>query len=138
MNNKKRLNTKNNRQLKQVVLGFTLIEVMLAMAIFAIAGVALVSSADTTFKNLSHLETKVFASWVASNQLVSASLEPKWPLKNKKKGKVEMAGREWFWQQKVLKTEDKNMSQLVMEVRLEEKGEHSLAELTTYVAKGTP
>ncbi len=118
--------------------GFTLIEVMLAMAIFAIAGVALVSSADTTFRNLSHLETKILGNWVASNQLVAASLDQQWPPKNNKKGKVEMAGREWFWQQKVIKTEDKDMRALRMEIRLDEKNEHSLAELMTYVAKAAP
>jgi len=116
-------------------LGFTLIEVMLAMAIFAIAGVALVSTSDTHFRNLSHLETKMIANWVASNQLVEASLETKWPLKNNKKGKVEIAGREWYWLQKISKTNDQNMSAVTIEVRLDEASKSSIGFLTTYLAK---
>jgi len=116
-------------------LGFTLIEVMLAMAIFAIAGVALVSTSDTHFRNLSHLETKMMANWIASNQLVEASLETKWPLKNNKKGKVEIAGQEWYWLQKISKTNDQNMSAVTIEVRLDEASTSSIGFLTTYLAK---
>lgn len=115
--------------------GFTLIEVMVAMAVFAIAGVALISSTSTHFTNLSLLETRMIANWVASNQLVEASLDESWPLKNNKKGKVELAGREWFWQQTIAKTNDKNMSQVSIEVRLEQADESSLTSISTYVVK---
>jgi|GEM_PF-499564 len=117
--------------------GFTLIEVMLAMAIFAIAGVALISSADTHFRHLSYIETKMMANWVASNQLVEATLDKSWPPKNNKKGKVELAGREWFWLQKVLKTTDQNMKAVSIEVRLDKTKETSLGSLTTYFVKET-
>ncbi len=115
--------------------GFTLIEVMLAMAVFSIAGIAILGTADTNARNLGHLESKIVASWVASNQLVEASLDTTWPPKNNKKGKVELAGQEWFWQQKVLKTTDKDLRAIVMEVRLEEKDRSALTSLTTYVSK---
>lgn len=120
---------------KKISQGFTLIEVMLAMAIFAIAGVALVSSSNTHFTNLSHLENKMMANWVASNQLVEATLDKSWPPKNNKKGKVELAGREWFWLQKVAKTNDKNMSAVTIEVRTDQTQKSSLSSLTTYIAK---
>lgn len=115
--------------------GFTLLEVMLAMAIFAIAGVALMSSAENNFRHLGTLEQRMLANMVASNQLVAANLENTWPPKNKKKGKVEMAGREWFWQQQVIKTLDKDMRAIVMEIRFEEKDEQPIATLMTYVSK---
>jgi general secretion pathway protein I len=114
--------------------GFTLIEVMLAMAIFAIAGIALLSAADNNFRNLSHLENKILANWIASNQLVEISLDQSWPPKNNKKGMVEMASREWFWAQKVLKTGDKNMRAVMIEVRLLEDDKLALASVMTYVS----
>ncbi|MEY8198759.1 MAG: prepilin-type N-terminal cleavage/methylation domain-containing protein, partial [Colwellia sp.] len=40
--------------------GFTLIEVMLAMAVFAIAGVALLGVADNNYRHISHLEEQMF------------------------------------------------------------------------------
>ena len=116
-------------------LGFTLIEVMLAMAIFSIAGIALLSAADNNFKNLSHLESKVLANWVASNQLVAVTLAEEWPPKNNKKGKVEMAGQEWFWLQKVIKTENKNMRSVVIEVRNKEDQKLAITSMVTYLSK---
>ncbi len=115
--------------------GFTLIEVMLAMAVFAIAGLSLLSAASNNARNMGHLESKMFANWVASNQLVAARLEKKWPPKNNLKGEVELANRQWFWQQKVQKTTDKNMRAIVMEVRLNEDDKLALASVTTYVSK---
>ena len=115
--------------------GFTLIEVMLAMAVFAIAGVAMLGAASTNFNNMGLLEQKMLANWVASNQLVASRLEQTWPPKNNKKGKVEMAGHEWFWQQKVIKTTDGNMRAVVMEVRVNEKDELALTSMMTYVSK---
>lgn len=115
--------------------GFTLIEVMLAMAVFAIAGIALLSAASNNARNIGYLESKMFANWVAANQLVAASLDTKWPPKNNLKGDVELAGRTWFWQQKVIKTNDKDLRAIVMEIRLNEDDELAVSSLTTYVSK---
>lgn len=115
--------------------GFTLIEVMLAMAVFAIAGIALLGASSNNARNIGHLENKMLANWVASNQLVVVSLVDKWPPKNNLKGEVELAGRAWFWQQKVIKTTDKDMRAIVMEVRLQEGDELAVTSITTYVSK---
>jgi len=123
-----------NRQAKKT-LGFTLIEVMLAMAVFSIAGIALLSAAINNTRNIGYLEDKMLANWVASNQLVTSSLEKKWPPKNNLKGDVELAGRVWFWQQKVIKTTDSDMRAIVMEIRLKEGDELAISSLTTYVSK---
>jgi general secretion pathway protein I len=118
--------------------GFTLIEVMLAMAVFAIAGVALLGVADNNYRHISHLEEQMFANWVASNQLVEVSLDKTWPPKNNRKGKVEMAGRTWYWQQKVVKTTNKELRELTMQVRLNEDDELVSASLMTYLAQDKP
>lgn len=115
--------------------GFTLIEVMLAMAVFAIAGVALLSAATNNARNISYLEDKMFANWVASNQLVATHLVKTWPPKNNLKGEIELGGRVWFWHQKVVKTTDKNMRQIVMEIRLKANDELAIGSITTYVSK---
>jgi len=120
---------------KQTTSGFTLIEVMLAMAVFAIAGIALLGASSNNARNMGHLENKMLANWVASNQLVAASLVTKWPPKNNVKGEVELAGKAWFWQQKVIKTTDKDMRAIVMEVRLKADDELAVTSMTTYVSK---
>jgi general secretion pathway protein I len=116
-------------------LGFTLIEVMLAMAVFSIAGIALLSAATNNTRNIGYLEDKMFANWVAANQLVTNNLVAKWPPKNNVKGDVELAGRLWFWQQKVIKTTDKGMRAIVMEIRLKADDKLPISSLTTYVSQ---
>ena len=124
------------RKAKQT--GFTLLEVMLAMAVFAIAGVALLGVADNNYRHISHLEEQMFANWVASNQLVAVSLDKTWPPKNNRKGKVEMAGRTWYWQQKVIKTNNKELRSIIMEVRLNEDDELVTASLMAFLAQDKP
>ena len=119
-------------------LGFTLIEVMLAMAVFAVAGVALLGVADNNYRHISHLEEQMLANWVVSNQLVEANLDKAWPPKNNRKGSLEMAERTWYWQQKVAKTANKEMRQVTMEVRLNENDELVIASAITYLAQDKP
>ncbi|MFD2165439.1 type II secretion system minor pseudopilin GspI [Thalassotalea euphylliae] len=116
--------------------GFTLIEVMLAMAVFAIAGVALMGAAQNNFDNLSRLEQKTVANWVASNQLTAAVLDTKqWPPKNNRKGEVEMAGSKWYWQQKVERTQDSALRSVTIEVRATVDQEKPITEMTTFIAR---
>ncbi|MGB0936308.1 MAG: type II secretion system minor pseudopilin GspI [Colwellia sp.] len=117
--------------------GFTLLEVMLAMAVFAIAGVALMSAANSNYRHISHLEETMLANWVASNQLVEVNLDKSWPPKNNQKGDVELAGRTWYWQQKVIKTTDKDMRAVTIEVRATKDNKTFISSMTTYVAKET-
>jgi len=118
--------------------GFTLIEVMLAMAVFAVAGVALLGVADNNYRHISLLEEKMLANWVASNQLVELSLATTWPPKNNRKGNVDMAGRTWYWQQKVIKTDNNLLRQVIMEVRLNEDDELVSASIETYLSQDKP
>jgi len=117
------------------MLGFTLIEVMLAVAVFAIAGVALLGAAQNNFSSLSHLEQKTIANWVASNQLTAASLDKTWPPKNNRRGEVEMAGSTWYWQQKVATTQDSGLQAVTIEIRKNADDESPITELTTFVAR---
>jgi general secretion pathway protein I len=117
------------------VAGFTLVEVMLALAVFAIAGTALMKVTSANLSSQGQLEQNTIASWVAANRLVEVNLENNWPPQNNKKGKMEMAEREWFWQQKVIKTEDNDMRAVVIEVRPTEKSDFIAATLMTYVSK---
>ena len=118
--------------------GFTLIEVLLAMAVFSIAGIAILSAAENNFRSLSALEQQTFANWVASNRLVELHVDRTWPPKNNQKGQITLAGKEWYWLQKVIKTENADMRFVSIEVRLNEDEENPVTELYTYVAKAEP
>jgi general secretion pathway protein I len=119
-------------------IGFTLLEVMVAMFIFAIAGAAIVKTTAEHINSLSKLEEITFATWVANNQLMRATLttEKQWPPKNNQRGSVEMLDRTWYWEQVVEKTNDESLRAIVITVGLDEEYEGSVTSVTTYVAKG--
>ncbi len=60
----------NDLGFKNKQLGFTLIEVMVALAIIAIALSAVSRSLGVTASNQTHLESRVIATWIAENAIV--------------------------------------------------------------------
>lgn len=115
--------------------GFTLVELLLALAIFAYAATSILSLIGTSASNLSQIEEMTFASYVANNRLAELQVSKAWPPKDKDKGEVEMAGRMWFWQQKVVATEDKRLRAVTVTVSLDKSMASSVYDLTTYLSQ---
>jgi len=113
--------------------GMTLIEVMVALAIFAVAALSIVNMAGEHIRSLSYLEQKNIGLWIANNHLTQVNLNNKFPALGTKNGKLEYAGITWFWQQKVLKTADPKFRSINIRILTEEKSEYAVAELTTYM-----
>ena len=116
-------------------LGFTLIEMLLALAVFAYAATSILNLIGTSASNLSQIEEMTFASYVANNRMAELQVSKVWPPKDKDKGEVEMAGRMWFWQQKVVATEDKRLRAVTVTVSLDKSMESSVYDLTTYLSQ---
>lgn len=115
--------------------GFSLIELLLAMAIFAYAASAILSVVSQSARNLSDFEQITFASWVANNQLVYTQNDDTWPPKDNAKGEVDMAGLTWYWQQKVTETEFPTLRQVQVMVYDDPSRKTELYRLTTFISK---
>ena len=59
--------------------GMTLIEVMVALAVFALSGLAMMQATLQQTRQLGRMEEKTLAGWLADNQLVQLRLENRWP-----------------------------------------------------------
>lgn len=92
--------------------GFTLLEVLAAVAVLALALGATITGASQYTANATYLRDKAVASWVARNKLVELHLLPTWPEVGKSDGVEEMAGRKWRWRQEVQKTPDNNVRRI--------------------------
>ncbi|MFK8018321.1 MAG: type II secretion system minor pseudopilin GspI [Pseudomonadales bacterium] len=116
--------------------GFTLIEVLVALAVLAIALPALMLSISEQVIGLSHLRDKSIAHWVAMNKLTELRLQNahKGHLpKDRKKGSTEMLGREWFWQLETEKTSNDQLLEVKIAVRTSgDDDESALANLLHY------
>lgn len=115
--------------------GMTLLEVMVALLIFAITGTAVMKAASEHLFGVGQIEEITFATWVANNRLNVMQREDTWPPKNNLKGEQKMADHTWYWQQRVVKTNDDDLRAIEISVGLDEDYSHSLTSVTTYVAK---
>ncbi len=115
--------------------GMTLLEVIVALMVFAIAAVSITKSLGEQMANMPILEERTLAQWVASNQMVDARLEKKFPDLGRKDGSVELAGKEWYWRKEVVKTTDDNFRMIRISVSDDERYKRIIAQVSSYVLK---
>lgn len=84
--------------------GFTLLEVLVALAVVSLALVAVIKTAGDTATGTGYLRQKTFAHWIAMNRMEELRIEGKWLRVGTKTGEVDMFGGEWRWIQKVSKS----------------------------------
>ena len=117
--------------------GFTLIEVVVALTIIAVALAAVISAASSTVHNAAGLQERTFAHWVAMNKLTELHVMKEWPDTRKSSGSTLMAEHEWFWSMEVIETQDKSVRKVEISVRANEDDENSLVHLTGFVGRPT-
>jgi len=115
--------------------GLTLLEVLVAIAIFAIVGTAILKAVGDNLHAVEQIESVSLATWVANNQLARVRLEKKWPLRNNVRGSVQMAGREWYWRQQVADTNDSKLKQVTVFVGRDPNYKGSVTSVTAYFAQ---
>jgi general secretion pathway protein I len=114
--------------------GFTLLEVLVALAVLAIAMGAIINAATQSIASTAYLRDQTFASWVARNQVNARLLDPEpWPDEGSLQGSAEMANRVWHWQVRFAKTEDPDLRRMEVTVRAFENGP-ILSTLTAFSA----
>jgi len=81
--------------MKHRIDGFTLLEVLIALAILAVLMMSLLKIAAANARNLWYLENKTLAATVAANHAAELRLQTQRP--ETADGWDEMAGRLWHW-----------------------------------------
>ncbi len=92
--------------------GFTLIEVLVALAVLAIALSAAVMATGQYARGLGQRQDLVLARYVAANVIAETRLGERWPQLGERDGEVRMAGRSWRWRLRVSDTPDGDMRRL--------------------------
>ncbi len=96
--------------------GFTLLEVMVALVVFAIAALALLRAQNSQLATDQHLEEKTLAHWVALNHLEDLRLQRVFPNVGQSEATANMAGHDWLISTKVQATPTQNVRLLVIAV----------------------
>jgi len=84
--------------------GFTLIELVVALAVLAIGMTAVLHSASQAGRAGAFLKQKTVAHWVASNRAAELAINREWPSPGVTTGTETMAEQSWQWETEVRNT----------------------------------
>jgi general secretion pathway protein I len=97
--------------------GFTLLEVLIALAIVALSVGALLGTVTSSASNVIYLKEKTLAEWVALNRLTEIRIAQQMPDKGKRTGSAEMGGLKWQWEEEVTELPIKGMFRVDVHAR---------------------
>jgi general secretion pathway protein I len=103
--------------LRRRISGFTLLEVLVALAILALTMGAVIRAVGGYTANQAYLRDRTLATWVARNVLVEQQVQDAWPSVGELKGTTEMGGRDWRWLGTVSQTDEEDLRRLDVKVR---------------------
>jgi general secretion pathway protein I len=113
--------------------GFTLLEVMVALAIAALALLALFGAAGATNRATLELRTRTLGHMVASNAITELRLGRSWLEPGQIDGDAELGGQRWRWRATVSPTEDAAIRRLDVTVR--DADQQVAAAMTGFIAR---
>ncbi|MGD8909913.1 MAG: type II secretion system minor pseudopilin GspI [Chromatiales bacterium] len=115
--------------------GFTLMEILVALTILAIALAAVITLASNQALNTTHLRDKTLAHWVAMNKITELQLSDEWPAKGEKEGKEQMGLHEWYWVRTITETPDERVRQVDIAVYLDKQDERPVTNLISFLSQ---
>jgi general secretion pathway protein I len=115
--------------------GFTLVEVLVALAVLTIALAAVMRAMSQSIDTSASLRDRTIAMWVAQNRLTMHQVTRDFPSLDTTEGDTEMAGRAWRWREQVTPAPgEPDMRQVHIEVRAAS-GPQPLARLVGFLSK---
>ena len=114
-------------------LGFTLLEVLVALAILALSAAAVLRQTHLNIKQQQTLELKSSALWIADDALTLVMAQEQWPPIGRSEQEQTLSGQTWRVLTEVQTTPDPLMRKIEVSVATAEQGENAaLITLTAY------
>ncbi len=98
--------------------GFTLLEVLVALLIFAISATALMSGMSQVLHQQERLEEKTFGNWIAENRVNEILIMNEFPKAGEKKEDLDYAGRRWQITETIINTPNPLMRRVEISVSM--------------------
>jgi general secretion pathway protein I len=113
--------------------GFTLIEVLIALAVLAVVMASIARATSQTAVATLNLQQRTFAGWVAANVIEQVRLRDRWPNVGRRQGRTVMGQTEWYWQLDIAATEEPLMRRLDVVVYQDGEREQAVISLSGFV-----
>ena len=117
--------------------GFTLLEVLVALAVLAIALTAVLRAMGQAIDATTTLRERNAALWVAQNRLVEHQMRRDWPAADTKDGEAEIGGEKWFWREQISTTPEPRIRRIEITVRRIADSQNTQARLVGYLRNTT-
>ncbi len=98
--------------------GFTLIEVLVALIIVALAAAASMEAVSGAADTVAVLRERSFAQWIALNRIIEQRVAATPPSDGASDGVVDFAGRRWEWRQNIERLALPGLRRIDVSVRL--------------------
>lgn len=112
--------------------GFTLIEVLIALAIFAIGVMAAQRALGVATGGVDDLKARLLAGWVAQNRLTEMRISGKFAGLGTNDGEATMAGRQFYWREETKATPNPLFRRVDVKVFAARDDAHALAQLSGF------
>ena len=113
--------------------GFTLLEVLVALAVLALGMLAVIGAAGHTSRDEAYLRDDTYASWVGLNELTILRVAKDWPTADTLDGDADMAGEKWHWKATMSKTADPGLLRIDVDVSTPDKPDDPIARVTGFM-----
>jgi general secretion pathway protein I len=118
--------------------GFTLVEILVALTIVAVALAAGMRALAQASDGATTLKARTLALWVAQNRLALAQLESPWPSLGTRSGSATQAGTAMLWRETISGTPNVAFRKIDIEVAEPSAPDYVLAHLAGYLGRQTP
>jgi general secretion pathway protein I len=113
--------------------GFTLLEVLIALVVVALAMVALVRASGMASDALMREREVTLATWVASNVITDTRNQAGFPAVGQRSGRMLMGEQEWSWSLAIQGTDDPAMRRLEVRVFADSAREQGVTSLVGFM-----
>lgn len=116
--------------------GFTLLEVLIALAVLAILASAVVSQTSHSTRQLQILEQKTHALWVAEYHLNKLRIADQWPSIGRSSQTIEYAGNNWLINTQISSTSEPWLRKITVMISSDhDASQQNIITLTGYKGK---
>jgi len=119
--------------------GFTLLEVMIALAVFAVVSAALVRNAAVAVRQTTIIEERSLGIWVAENQLsqmrIQVRSDENYPALGTNRYAVNLADRDWEVVVKIAATENADIRRVEVAVSAAQQPDQVVADLAGFLGR---
>jgi general secretion pathway protein I len=113
--------------------GFTLLEILVALAVLAIAMGAVLRATSAVTSNTSDLRMRVLADWVAQNRLALHTARGDWLAVGAQSGEETQAGVRLLWREDISGTSNPSFRRVDVSVFAPDAPDHALRKLSGFL-----